>query len=171
MTQNGKVVKGKTMIKKTLSKLALSLTLVLSMIGCGPEMPVGDSDGGVDNSWIVRPARIASLRDPYTFDIPIQFASLATSSQPGVARYTATFGIKQFSVGVPNSTETYCELQVDTAINSHVYGTGAGASFSPQGIRFTTRLAQPCPQLQPTNENLRAEIEGIGRPLTIVLIP
>ena len=157
------------MIKKTLSKLALSLTLVLSMIGCGPEMPVSGSDGGVAEITTT-PPRVVSLGNYEEFFIPAAFTEKVTRNGCPM-QYVGQFRIRQESTSMAG-IGMECTVIADTRrLNAQPVNYRNQCQYMPEGIRLQAKISQYCPSLQPDGTAWRSQIEGLGDPIQIVLIP
>lgn len=157
------------MIKKTLSKLTLSLTLVLSMIGCGPEMPMNMGDGGIAEVTTT-PPRVVSLGNYERFFIPAAFTEKVTRDGCPM-QYVGQFRIRQESTSMPG-IGMECTVVADTRrLNAWPINPRNQCNYMPEGIELQAKLSQYCPGLQPDGTAWRSQIEGIGDPIQIVLVP
>jgi hypothetical protein len=157
------------MIKKTLSKLTLSIALVLSMIGCGPEMPMNMGDGGHPDAS----TRVISLSAQEEFYIPKELIQQDTPDQcPVPFEYVVDFVIQESIVGSTHRGPA-CRVVADTRDgNVTLIGAIAPCNSNPQALTFKVKLGEICPQLIPTSDTVKAEIIHIyGNNIPVVLIP
>lgn len=157
------------MIKKTISKFTLSLSFVLSMIGCGPEMPMNMGDGGTPDASI----RTISLSAQEEFYIPKELIQQDTPDQcPVPFEYVVDFVIQESIVGSTQRGPA-CRVVADTRDgNVTLIGAVAPCNSNPQALTFRTRLGDICPQLVPTSDTVKAEIIHIyGNRTPVVLVP
>lgn len=160
------------MIKNTLSKLITSIALILSTIGCGPEMPMTMEDGGHPDASPSLPAY--RLNSYELFFIPVEFCNRVNPSGCPV-NYRGSFTVKQYTVGNEDSAVS-CTVVADsrngnTEISSSSNNPWDWCNGVIEGLTLTAKLSEQCPQLQPSTAILTTQIEGLGAVTPVTILP